>query len=387
MPPPNRIQQAIELLADELRAQVAAHPAGHLLLGREGTIDLKLRLPVLPRNGDLERAAQAAATSLSATLADALRARALFRPGRVVCLRCASTECEHAQPGSEREVFAGYGPTGLPRFQDFPQLLLARGEERIDGLYAERPQLLALSMSGVELAANLLAVYRDTASGYRLHGQVVAGWFRGPGPDGIASTVAVTFQIASVPQGPRRCLYGLNVIGKGPGGESLEAFCSRLDAIPWLEPVRWAQSILEQLGRGARANAEAEERRIAGILRGLAARFDKGQRASGRRTQHAEERHREGARPTRMALRDLARARPDGIFIDTRYDTFVVLGEKGRAHVFNREGRLVTSLRHSPDAIARRQKRGTWRPAREDEVAGLRRGFREEERGGSARPT
>lgn len=372
MPTPDRIHQAIELLALELRERVAAHPAGHLLLGREGAIDLRLRLPVIPRNGDLRRASEAAAAALSSALHSVLTARALFRPGRAVCLRCGSADCAHTAPASEREVFAGYGPTGLPRFQDLPQLLLARGEERIDQLYTERPQLIAHVQSGAELTADLLPVYRDRTTGYRLHGQVVAGWFRGLGPDGIASTVAVTLQIASLPQAKGRRAYGLNVIGKGPGGESLEAFCSRLDTIPWLEPVRWAQSILEQLSRGAKQQAESEERRIAGILRGLAARFDKGQRAAGRRTHHGEERHRQGTRPTRMAQRDLARARPEGLFIDTRYDTLVVLGEKGRAHVFNRDGKLVTSLRHTPDSIARRQKQGIWRQAREEEVAGLK---------------
>jgi len=73
-----------------------------------------------------------------------------------------------------------------------------------------------------------------------------------------------------------------------------------------------------------------------------------------------------------MALTDLARARPDRILFDTRNETVVVLGERGRAHVFNLEGRLVTSIRGEPSTVEKRRIKGIWRDASPSEVEALR---------------
>ena len=69
---------------------------------------------------------------------------------------------------------------------------------------------------------------------------------------------------------------------------------------------------------------------------------------------------------------DLARARPEQLLYDSRRETFVVLGERGRAHVFNPKGKLVTSIRYSPESIERRRKNGHWRAASLEELDGLR---------------
>jgi hypothetical protein len=73
-----------------------------------------------------------------------------------------------------------------------------------------------------------------------------------------------------------------------------------------------------------------------------------------------------------MALPDLAHATPENLLFDTRRETLVVVGDKGRAHVFSLTGKLVTSVRYSPAAIERRRGNGTWRPATPEEVAQVR---------------
>jgi len=83
-----------------------------------------------------------------------------------------------------------------------------------------------------------------------------------------------------------------------------------------------------------------------------------------------------------MALPDLARADDSELLVDTQAETFVVLGEKGRAHVFSPQGKHVTSVRYNPTSITRRQERGLWRPATRDEAAALREAVRG--RGGEA---
>lgn len=118
--------------------------------------------------------------------------------------------------------------------------------------------------------------------------------------------------------------------------------------------------------------SRARDDRLLGVLNGLARRLEKDRRAAERKTHHARERHAQGDRPTDMALADLARAGDEAVLVDRRQDTLVVLGERGRTHVFSAEGKHVTSIRYPPEAIERRRQRDLWRPAAPEEVAALR---------------
>lgn len=73
-----------------------------------------------------------------------------------------------------------------------------------------------------------------------------------------------------------------------------------------------------------------------------------------------------------MAFGDLEKARNENILFDTQRRTLVVIGDRGRAHFFNDSGRLVTSIRYSPASIERRQKKGLWRPASDDQIGALK---------------
>lgn len=372
----NHLRQVLDLLSEEVRRRVQSHPSGHLLAGRALSVPIRFDLPLAPRNGEIDRAAAAAAEQLALEVDTLLAQRAAFRPGRVFCLRCGTANCEHATAGSSREVFAGYGPSGLPRFLELGPWLLERADPRIDRLYGEPPGFLVTSVPGEQLVANLLPAYRDRDTGYQLHGQVVAGWYRGLDAQGHSAVVAITFQIASIRLGGERSRrarrrYGLNLVAVGPG-EPLESFCNRLDEIPWIGPVRWAQNVLDSLTTAKQVAPSQLERRLTGLLEGFAARLGKDRRSEERRTRHARERHEQGDRPTRMAMADLARSSPDRILVDSRRDTLVVLGERGRAHVFSRAGKLVTSIRYGTESIERRRKAGIWREAKDEEILQLR---------------
>jgi hypothetical protein len=68
-------------------------------------------------------------------------------------------------------------------------------------------------------------------------------------------------------------------------------------------------------------------------------------------------------RPTRKAIED-ARSAPDDAFMhDERSGALVVLGGRGRTHFFGPEGKLVSSVRYSKDAIARKIRQERWQPA------------------------
>ena len=365
-----------------------------------------LALPLSADAGEVGAAAAEVEELLARCVDGLILHRAAFRPGRVYCLRCGGAECEHAPLPSPRATFAGYGPSGIPRFLDYPQWLVERRDPRAGDLYegGTNGRTVAVTVPGSELTSEVLAIYQDRAADYRLHGQVTAGWYRASDERGHSVPLAATFQVVSSrPAGNRRRL-GLNVLVRGPGDEPAESLYDRMGEIPWGTEVRWAQSVLASIergldrarhkkrrghkgsGKGAKAKAadaealarQAEKElahvdaRIDGLLKGLARRLEKGVRARERRTRHAEERHGQGDRPTRMALADLAQAKDENVFLDTRHRTFVVLGERGRAHVFNRQGKLVTSVRYSSDSIERRQGQGRWRPLPKDEVAALR---------------
>jgi hypothetical protein len=79
------------------------------------------------------------------------------------------------------------------------------------------------------------------------------------------------------------------------------------------------------------------------------------------RTHHAETRHRGGERPTSSAVRDARRASEHELLEDARRDTVIVLGPKGRAHVFTRDGKHVTSLQLQTGEVERKAGQGRWR--------------------------
>ena len=139
--------------------------------------------------------------------------------------------------------------------------------------------------------------------------------------------------------------------------------------------MRWSQEALASIERFQGRKSATPERlseRIEGVLGGIARRLEHHRRSHDRRTRHAQRRHQDGDRPTRMALTDLARASDENILFDGRRETCVVLGEKGRAHVWNVAGKLVTSIRYSPESIEKKRKLGIWRQASREEIASLR---------------
>ncbi|MCP3959175.1 MAG: hypothetical protein GY719_15100 [bacterium] len=372
------LQTALEALTRAARQRLSKHPLGHLAGGRDNHLELSLRIPVPPGEVSSELVEEARAV-LQGELDSLLAHHAAFRPGRVFCPRCAAADCEHSAPESSRVVFAGYGPTGIPRFQDFGQWLLERQHPQVDRLYSKPPRLVTDLASGADLSSQMLPAFRESEVDYRIHGQVAAGWFPVPRRDGTPGVLALTFQVVSTAikgrkkRGWRR--LGLNVLGAGPDGEPLGELYERLGSIRWTAAVRWSQSALESIERSQKQKSSTPEKlsgRIEGVLNGIARRLEHHRRSRDRRTGHAQHRHKEGDRPTRMALTDLARAGDESILADARRKTLIVLGERGRAHVFSPGGKLVTSIRYSPESIERKKKKERWRPATAKEIAALR---------------
>jgi hypothetical protein len=246
-------------------------------------------------------------------------------------------------------------------------------------LYDQPPVLLALSHTAEELHGGLLRAFDEGK--YALLGQVTAGFFSIPARAHEGrGVIALSIQAAMSRTRRGRPRLGLNLLARGPGGTGLETIWERQDDLPWRRSVRWAQAALATLGptlgRSRRKGRELEHR-VDGILAGLRRRLERGNRARSRRTRHAQERHQSGGRPTRKAIEDAREAPDDAFMHDTRSGVLVVLGDRGRTHFFAAEGKLVSSVRYSPAAIARKIKLERWQPATAEQREALRSRFAE----------
>ena len=114
------------------------------------------------------------------------------------------------------------------------------------------------------------------------------------------------------------------------------------------------------------------EAEVRPILRKLRTDVERIFRSNKRRTSHAERRHNSGERPTGDAMNDVAHASDEHFFHDTRRNTVVVLGGRGRAHVFSAAGQHVTSLRLDPGELRRKTERQRWTPLDASAVVELR---------------
>ena len=348
------------------RERLARKAGGHLVEAQLDRLVLRLPIPVRDEGDGAEAFARTVAAAIDRHLDEAIEHAAAFRPGRAFCHRCGGPGCEHSEPPSARHVVAGYTPTGVPRWEDFAQVCLERRHPEIDRLFEDPPAFVAIVLGREALHGRFVDAFH-TGAAYDLVGQVAAGFWRTPVRAGEGRGVlALTFQVGvSRPRdgAPR---FGLNLLGRTPQGGALESLWERQDDIPWRGAVRWAQAALAGLRR-----ADGSEGRVEGILQGLARRLERDARARGRRTRHAESRHLSGDRPTRMALEDARRAVAGSVLFDEKHGTFVVPGERGRTHFFTAEGKLVSSVRYSGDALDRKRKLGFWRPAPAEEAETL----------------
>jgi len=350
-----------DLLRRLIRERLARKPGAHLIESQLEPLELELSVAFRGPRADPRRFAEALRERIDELLDDAVLSAAAFRPGRAYCHRCESVDCDHSRPPSCRHVCVGFAPTGTPRWEDFAQVCLERKHPRIDELYRDPPALLAFVQGRGALDGELLDVFRNPA--YELLGQAVAGFFsvRSRAEEG-RGVMALTIQVAAWRSRNGGARLGLNLLGTTPAGEDLELLWDRFGELPWRRAVRWAQSALESVSR----DSSVVEARVEGVLNGLVRRLVQQRRATSRRTRHAEQRHASGERPTRKAIDDARAADATSLLVDERTGALVVLGERGRTHFFTVEGQLVSSVRYSRDAIARKIHRELWRRASEE---------------------
>ena len=184
-----------------------------------------------------------------------------------------------------------------------------------------------------------------------------------------AERVAITLQIVETRLAGEGRRLRLNLLGL-PQARVAEAAASgdpRAPAERFRRTIAATRQRLEALerrllpvrSRGAPVELESAVKPLLSRLRGDVERVFSPER---HRTQHARERHQGGQRPTSLAVTDASNVSDDGLLYDTVRETIVVIGPRGRAHVFSKQGRQVTSLKLEPGELTRKTGRARWQP-------------------------
>lgn len=355
--------------APEHHARIAVDALGrmaHALLKIGGVdvlsmprfLDLNLRIPL--DESDVGQAADAAAQAILARVREVREHERALRPGAVYCYFQGSAEGEGTRPTEARQVFDGFGSTGRPVFTDFVTMAIERKDPGIDRMLGGEDIVLTHVTMGRVLRTQQLAEFGGNSPVFRILGQVDAGLFKVLGAEQRA---AFSFQLlrgTTLEGKPRLRLHAVGAVDLMDLADPsvlhiLSRFQRRLDA----ESLRLA-------GKAVHGEVDEEEF-VLPLLNELAQKLAGRQKHRSRRTAHADERSEEGQRPTPRAYPDATEAHDGAILWDAEKSTIVVLGPKGRVHVFTPQAKHVTSVMMQGSAVERRRHMGRWRLAEPDE--------------------
>ena len=280
--------------------------------------------------------------------------------GRVYCYRCRSISCAHAELPDTRQTFWKYSATGTPQWISLTNLCIQRGDSRVDRLYDERPEVIAIYRSAGELCSEMDGVFSEEGKNETVYGQVTAGliptkhWLNGA----VDGRFVLTVQVLRTAQG--RCR--LNVMGLTNPFSSSARTNNRAPTERLRRSLRKLKTKPKDLDRKNRQSESSElyETQISAYLKQLAKSIERSFRLPRQRTRHAHGRHLGGERPTSTALIDALSAPVERLLHDIEKDTVVVLGPKGRAHLFSSEGKHVTSLKLRPGEVDRKNTQKRW---------------------------
>jgi hypothetical protein len=348
---------AVQALAD--MAQMLLRVEGVDPLAMPRYLELNLRVP-LDGGNDVRHAAGTAVEQISKRVREVREHEKALRPGAVFSYFAGSSHAEGCRPTEARQVFDGYSSTGKPQFADFVTMAIDRKDPQIDRMLAGEEIILTHVSMGRVLRTQQLAEFGGNSPVFKILGQVDAGLFRVLGAAG-------------------RCAFSFQLLR----GTTLEGRVRlRLHAVGAVDPMDLADpAIMQILSRfqrqldveamrleGQQQNGEVDEEAfVLPMLQDFARQLQNRTRNAGRRTQHGLERAEEGQRPTSRAYPDAGEASDDAILWDLDQNTVVVLGGKGRVHVFTPQGKHVTSVMMQGHAIDRRRHMGRWRLAEPEE--------------------
>lgn len=340
--------------------------AGGARLGHEGSDSIELSLPIPLRRGFARQAAEDLVKRLREDLEKRVMDAGLVVPGRVWNFATESFDSDWSKPEDPRHVLVGFGLEGRPRWADLVTLAIERKHDSVEQLLAGREGAVAFVERGDAVTEGVKPAFDPEAIPFRIVGQLVCGLFESS-------------------EAGRRVALTIQVLASNREGEAERLICHAVSAVDLADlPDPSVRKILKNFdGRLAELAKQLEGKRAAGetpdvseavlpLLRELSRRLSHDAKNRSRKTDHARDRGDEG-RPTAQAFPEARSARDHHLYMDNEEQTIVVVGKKGRIHVFSPDGRHVTSVVMPPANVRQRVKSGRWRLAE----AGERGSFRE----------
>lgn len=349
--------RAVRSLSD--MAQALLKIEGVDLFAMPRYMDIQVRVPLDPAR-DARAAAASTVEQILSRVQEVRQHEQALKPGAVYCYRENSAEAASSRPTEPRQVFDGYSSTGRPNFTDFVTMAIERKDPGIDALLSGDDTILTHVTMGKVLRTAQLVEFGQDSPVFRILGQVDAGLFRVLNMDQKAA-FSIQLLLGKTLEGKPH--LRLHPVGKADIMDlvdpsvalTLSRFQRRLDT----ESLRLA-------GQKTRGEVD-EEQFVLPLLQDLAKQLSGRARREGRRTQHATHRSEEGQRPTTKAYADAAEVADENLLWDDSQNTAVVLGPRGRVHVFSPDVRHVTSVMMQGSAVFRRRQQHRWRPAEPEE--------------------
>ena len=373
---PSELEEIAGRLTDLARRLFLTRPHSRDVVRSLPPVELSFRVDFGGRDESRRAQAQAVFAQLEAHIDDAILANAAFRPGSIFCFFCERADCDHANPPDPRQVFMAYSETGLPQWVSLLDLALQREAPDLDHLARDHGPVVSIASSRDELIGERLSSFADKDRAYDIRGQLALGYYSQNG-----EKFAVTLQVIRSATRSRAVRLGLNVIGRLPDGRGAEAALIDGGAWSYLTLVQAAERSLARVNQDLkrlpvkqrldRAGAAAAD-----LMRDMVHGFGRKQRRGSWRTGHASQRAEEGSRPTGMARRDLEAARADRVYFDRMRKTWIIMGARGRTHVFSTKGLHITSLHLDGKSVESRVVQRRWQPADQaqvDEIVGVAR--------------
>lgn len=286
---------------------------------------------------------------------------AQFQRGAVYCFH----SDQGVEPPTPDAVFTGHDLLGRPQWMSFLPFCLHEQIPHIDQLYADPPRAI-----GVMMPAPIGAQLIDEVTQGRIYevlAQLVIGpltsHFRALSSSDTRHTLTAQVILVQSPDQPLRIRF--NLLGLNPDDLFDEAAKSAprapiSRARNSISAARHATRRLQERfthGKVSRSRLTHEGEAILADLRDALLRSLSGDQ---QRTRHAQRRHQSMERPTSEAWRDAARAGDERLFWDGHQETIVVIGPKGRAHVFSPDGKHVTSMRLGVGELDRKRGQRRW---------------------------
>ncbi|MFQ5507293.1 MAG: hypothetical protein ACE5F1_21205 [Planctomycetota bacterium] len=365
LPPPELFREGMESLAEAVKS-LRRRAGWRRVEGEDESNVFELTLKIPLRKSEIREVAYRHAHELRARLESEVMANGLLVPGRSWCFNSQSFDSQYSRPEDPRQVLVGYGLEGRPRFADLVTLAIERKHEAVEQLLAGKEGAVSFVEPGEKITEGVRPAFDPDQAPHRLLAQAMIGLFASAEE---GRRVALTIQVLTRDAQDGNvhllahpvCAIDLLDLPDASTARILKGFQQKMNLL--------AKQLSGKIAAGEEVDATEA---VLPELRDLVHRLSQDARNRARKTTHARERESQGKRPTQLAFPEARSARDHHLYRDNEEGTVIVIGKKGRVHVFSPDGRHVTTVVMSPSSVRQRVSAGRWREAEPAERGSFR---------------